>query len=795
MVYAGTFLIAFAVLALEITLTRLLSVVAWYHLAFFVIATAMLGMTAGAIAVYLRPRRFAPDRLAEAVGGTCLRFALAVPVTLIALCMLPLVIDKSLMCLFVLLAATAACSLPYYFAGMAVSAVLTKSKLPIGRLYASDLIGASAGCLFVLGGLEVLDAPSLILLCGAVGALAAAAFAWRAPSARPRTVALAAFLLLGVLAAGNAASSRFIRPLCVKGRVLPAAFYKMERWNSFSRVAVFPLAKRVPQLWGPSPKAPTDAVEQYAMHIDGEAGTCVTRFQTPSDIEYLRYDVTNVAYALRPRGGACIIGVGGGRDVQSALLFGHERVTGVEINPIFIDLLRNEFRGFAGIADRKEVTLVVDEARSYLSRATERFAVIQMSLVDTWAATGTGAFSLSENSLYTLEAWDAFLARLEDDGVFTVSRWYSPGNLGETARLVSMGIAAALRAGALDPSRHVALVTSGRVSTLILGKRPLGDGDIARLRQVCAEMGFNAAAVPSEPPEHPLLREIVSARSLPELLAAADRAPLRCDPTTDENPYFFNMLRLGHTRRQLAEEAGVVMGNLWATLALLALILCLVLMAVATILVPLALRRRLGDAEVRSGPVAWPGALYFSLIGAGFMLVEIAMIQRLTVLLSHPVYALGVLLFTIILSTGIGSLLSERLPLTRAPWMFVYPLVAAAAILAAPSALRLALSQMMAAPMMSRILVAVALTFPIGVILGLFFPTGMRLASQVSAGETPWYWALNGVFGVLCSALAVFISIYTGISTNFYIAAACYAAVAACVWGLHRRIAAHAQAP
>ncbi len=789
MVYAGTFLIAFAVLALEITLTRLLSVVAWYHLAFLVIATAMLGMTAGAIAVYLRPRRFAPERLAEAIGGTCLRFALAVPVTLIALCMLPLVIDKSLMCLLVLLAATVACSLPYYFAGMAVSAVLTKSKLPIGRLYASDLIGASAGCLFVLGGLEVLDAPSLILLCGAVGALAGAAFTWRAASAKPRATGLVVFLVMAALAVGNATSSRLIRPLCVKGRVAPASLYQIERWNSFSRVAVFPRGQRVPQLWGPSPKVPQVTVEQHGMHIDGQAGTYVTRFRSPSDIEYLRYDVTNVAYALRPSGGACIIGVGGGRDVQSALLFGHERVTGVEINPIFIDLLRNEFREFAGIANRKEVTLVVDEARSYLSRATERFAVIQMSLVDTWAATGTGAFSLTENSLYTLEAWDAFLARLQDDGLFTVSRWYSPGNLGETARLVSMGIAAALRAGASDPSRHVALVTSGNVSTLILGKAPLGAGDVAKLKKVCADMGFGAAAVPQEPPEHPLLRQIVAAKSLPDLLAAADRAPLRCDPTTDENPYFFNMLRLGDIGGQLAEQGGVVAGNLWATLTLLALILCLVAMAVATILVPLVLRRRLGDAEVRSGSVAWPGALYFSLIGAGFMLVEIAMIQRLTVLLSHPVYALGVLLFTIILSTGIGSLLSERLPLTRAPWLFVYPLVAAAAILATPFVLGLVLSQMMAAPMMSRILVAVALTFPIGVILGLFFPTGMRLANQVSAGETPWYWALNGVFGVLCSALAVFISIYTGISTNFYIAAACYAAVTACVWGLQRRIA------
>lgn len=788
-VYLGTFLLAFAMLALEITLTRLLSVTTWYHLAFFAIATAMLGMTAGAATVYLRPRRFTPQRLHENLAAACMRFALAVPLALVILCLTPLTLMLTVMSVFAMLLVTVACSLPFYFAGIAITLVLTKCPLPIGKLYASDLIGASFGCLFVLGGLEILDAPSLILLCGSLGALAAVAFGFADATRRVSAWRLATLGLLAAVALGNATSTRLIRPVVVKGLVWPAHLDLFERWNSFSRVSVGPVEYGPPFYWGGgSPRAPKTPMLHYPMHIDGGAGTGVRQFHRLEDIDHLRFAVTNVAYHLRPRGGACIIGVGGGKDLQSALLFGHERVKGVDINPIFIDLLEGRFREFAGLADRREVSLVVDEARSYLSRSDEQFAVIQMSLIDTWAATGAGAFSLSENALYTVEAWQVFLKRLSDDGVLTVSRWYSPGNLGETGRLVSLAVAALLRSGSRDPARHLALVTCGNVSTLVLGKNPLREEDVRQLRQVCEQMEFSIAVLPGRPPGHPTLRQIVSVRSLAELERVAASKPLRYDPPTDEDPYFFNMLRLSHLGMMFADDPGVVRGNLKATLTLAGLVLSLLVVATATILVPLMVRRPEGDADGQSAKILWDAAVYFSLIGVGFMLVEIALIQKLSVLLSHPVYALGILLFTMILSTGIGSLLSERLPLGRPPWMFLYPLLAAGAILGVRGLLGVLLAEMITSGMPWKILVSIAVIFPVGVVLGFFFPTGMRLARSLRAAETPWYWALNGVFGVLASALAVFFSIFFGISTNFFIAAGCYSLVLVCVWSLHRRM-------
>ncbi len=786
-VFFGLFLVAFSGLSLEITLVRLLSVTTWYHLAFFAISTAMLGMTAGATRVYLNPQVFRYENLPRALRASCIHLALSIPVTLLLLCLIPLSLNASVMSLFAILITTVVCALPFYFAGTIVSAVLTKHKLPMGKLYASDLMGASMGCLFVLGGLELFDAPSLILLCSSTSALAAVCFSWRERSVRfPRLgVWLFFFFLLAGLA--NSRTADAIRPLIVKGtNIEPASTYLLERWNSFSRVAVYGEQLSAPQYWGPSRLAPQAPIFQYGMNIDGEAATIMRRFSSREDIDHLRYDVTNIAYRLGRRGKSLVIGVGGGRDIQSAVLFGQEHVVGIEINPIFVELLQKDFRFFAGLADRPDVTLVTAEARGYLSQTPEKYSIIQMSLIDTWAATGAGAFSLSENALYTVEAWDLFLNRLEDNGIFTVSRWHSPDHIGETGRVVSLAVAALLDQGVQEPSKHIALITAGNISTLLVSRQPFPREDVDKLSRASEELGFGVVLLPGRPPAERLLGNMASSRTPGDLSAAVAGAELNYSPPTDENPYFFNMLRLSNISIVVSGQGGVMAGNLVATLTLLVLLVTLLLVAIAAIVLPLALRNHFGIESIVHSRTLWSGAFYFTLIGAGFMLTEIALIQRLTVLLSHPVYALGILLFTLIASTGIGSLVSDRLPLTRAPWAYVYPILTAGYLIGLRFLLSALLATMIAEPTLLKIGASVAVIFPMGLLMGLFFPTGMRLAKSMAAEETPWYLALNGIFGVLCSALAVFISIYIGVSVNFYIAAICYSAVLIAQVGLRR---------
>jgi spermidine synthase len=796
-IYVGTFLLALAILALEITLTRILSVTTYYHLAFLAISTAMLGMTAAATKIFLNPKHFSVERLETNLGRACFGFALAAPVSLVLLCLIPVELISSVMSLLGLLCVTAACTLPFYFAGIAITLVLTKSSLPIGFIYASDLVGAALGCLLVLVGLEFLDAPSLILLCAALGAAAGVVYLWSTPRRGLRTMNMAAAIALTAMTFINAQSSSFIRPLVVKGKIQPATKYALERWNSFSRVAVFPEATSEPKLWGSSPTTPLNPLRQRYMNIDGAAGTVMFQFESLDDIEHLRYDVTNVAHAVRPHGAACVIGVGGGKDVQSALLFGHSSVLGIDVNPIFVSLLKNQFRDFVHVADRKDVKLVVDEARSYLSRSNDKFSLLQMSLVDTWAATGAGAMTLSENALYTVEAWKVFIDRLEPDGLFTVSRWYDPDNLGETGRLVSLAAMVLLENGVTHPAGHLALVTQGRVATLILSKQPMSGEDVDALNTFCAQMEFNVVATPIQSPRHPLLRSLLAVRSPSELLQVRQETPYRFDPTTDEDPHFFNILRLrdalnffgqhGVFQMLAARETGMIRGNVIATTVLVGLIVILAIMSVLTVVVPLVLRPTGDDPDFPVGKIVWSGALYFSLIGAGFMLLEIAMMQRLSVFLGHPMYGLGIVLCLLILSSGVGSFLSERLPLTRTPWVYGYLLLLAATIIAARFVLTAMMTHLVAAPMPAKIACSVLAIFPVGILLGFCFPTGMRLVRRVDPAETPWYWALNGIFGVLSSAVAVFISIFIGISTNFYLAAGCYLLAALCVVSIVRR--------
>jgi len=776
-IYAGLFFVCFSALALEITLVRLMSVTTWYHLAFFAISAAMLGMTAGATRVFLRPDAFSKEKLNASVSRLSIYFALSIPVTLVILCVVPLDLKfKSFMILCNLFITTLACSLPFYFVGTVVSAVLTKSNLPIGKLYASDLIGASLGCIFVLGGMELFDAPSLIILCSCPAAIAALCFSWK-ESSRYRRLGFQLLLVFLVGGTINSLTSKGIRPLIVKGmQIESSAIYHIERWNSYSRIAIYPRENDLPQYWGRSPEAIEHPVDQYQMNIDGSAGTVVTKFDSLKDIDYLRYDVTNIAYYLDRKGSACIIGVGGGRDIQSALLFGHSHITAIELNPIFVSLLKNEFKEFAGIAARPEVTIVTAEARSYLSQNPEKYNIIEMSLIDTWAATGAGAFSLSENSLYTVEAWKVFMSRLEDNGIFTVSRWHSSKNIGETGRILSLAVASLFELGIKNPSEHLALITADQISTLLVCKRPFIKEEIDRLVEKSSELSFRAAYVPGQPPFFPSLSKIILAQTPEELSQTTAGTVLNCSPPTDENPYFFNMLRLSNIL-SIPKEDGVIKGNLFATITLLALLLTLFLLAIATIVVPLMLRKRFSIETGVSSRILWSGALYFSLIGCGFMLTEIALIQRLTVLLSHPVYALGILLFTLILSTGIGSLISDRLPLIKPPWVYLYPILTAVCLIGMSFLLNEIISAMITSSIPMKIITSIAVIFPMGLLMGLFFPAGMLLVNYKSSSTTPWYWALNGIFGVLCSAIAVLISIYVGISTNFYIAAVCYTAV------------------
>jgi hypothetical protein len=776
LMYLGMGIIAFSSLALEIAIVRLLSVTTWYYLAFFAISTAMLGMTAAAVTVYRKPDWFNPQKRSRTITWAALGYAVSVPCMLIILCLVPMDKMRTVISQIGILVSTLMCCLPFYFSGLVVTSVLTRFELPPARIYASDLLGAALGCLFVLGGLELFDAPSFIILCGGLGALAALCFAARTGSRRLQGLGWTLFIALGLLAVVNTHSSNNIRPMFVKGQIEDTVNNLYEAWNSHSRVIVYKPVEKPPQLWQASPKTPQTLSWYHHISIDGGAGTGIRKMAQVKDLDYLRYDITAVAYSLlKDPGKALVIGLGGGKDVQTALVFGCKSVLGIDINAILVKLLQGPFRVYAGLADHPGVKLVADEARSYVARNPGHYAIIQMSLIDTWAATATGAFSLSENLLYTVEAWKLFYSQLDDNGFFTVSRWFDPTGLGETGRVVSLAVETLLQSGVAEPSRQIAMVTHGSVSTLIISRSPFSPESLLRLQTTARDLEFDVPILPGQAAPHPVLRSILAARTHADLMRSIAHEPFNYAPPTDENPYFFNMLRLSHLKFDRVLKPGIVRGNLTATITLLGLIAAVSIVAVGTIIIPLVWHSPKTDSHLTSKRLFWGGAIYFSLIGAGFMLTEIGLIQKLSVFLGHPIYALGVLLFTLIASTSLGSFLTEGLSRQKnLRSRILYPVLTALAIAGLPMILQKVLRHFVASPLNIKIMLSIGIIFPLGILLGFFFPTGMNFFAKRAEREVPWYWGLNGIFSVLCSALAVFISIYMGISVNFYLAATCY---------------------
>src|SRR5215210_367186 len=519
--YAGLGLITAATLMLQIVETRIISVTSWYHLAFFVISIAMFGLTAGAVWVYLRREASRPDELSYDLSVASLAFALATVLALLFQLTIVTSVPASVMAFVVWVQFAVALSLPFFFAGVAVSLALTRSPYPVGVVYGVDLCGAALGCLAALVLLNLVSGPSAALWIAALAAAGGLLFSGARPggATRPSTIASrlhqrrwGVFGVLCVLATANSLTTAGVRPTVVKDKLERPEHIAYERWNSFSRITVDHSGKASPALWGRSSRLPPQEIEQRWMTIDGLAGTAVYRFTGKLDeVSFLRYDVTNLAYAVPGLKTAAVIGVGGGRDLLSARLFGVPEVVGVEINPIFIDLLTRQFADYTAIGRVPGVSFEVDEARSWFARTGRSFDVLQMSLIDTWAATGAGAFTLSENGLYTVEAWRIFLERLTPDGVFTVSRWYAPGEVNETGRMISLAVATLQDLGAVEPKRHLFLASSGNVATLVMSHAPLSSQALAALQQAAETYGFPVLLNPQAQAASPLLESIVSA--------------------------------------------------------------------------------------------------------------------------------------------------------------------------------------------------------------------------------------------------------------------------------------------
>ena len=768
---AGLALTSFAALLLELALTRLFSVVLFYHFAFLAISIALLGLGAGGVFAYLLKVRLANTDTRWLASRVCFANSLVVAVVLEIVLHVPVALNISGKNFLRLTALYLASAVPFFLTGLLFSVVFARETHRIPRLYGADLCGGALACLAVVPLLNWLGGPNAILVASV--ALAFAAMIWAEARTWRRNAAWLA-LALAVLIAANY-SGRLIDVIYAKGMFRDPAWVEFARWNAISRVEVDR------QGWA------------KAIVIDADANTYIMNADLAhikgTDWEWnLMSRPPALANVLRPRGEFAIIGPGGGVDVLAALANGSPNVTGIEINPIIATtIMRGRYADYAyHLYERPEVHIHVSDGRSFLRSTAQQFDVVQMTLVDTWASTAAGAFALSENNLYTVEAFREYFDHLKPDGMIAITRWEFR-HPREALRVVAVAMEALHQLGVANPARHFIIASQGAldedgIPVVVLAKKTpfTAEEEQAVLDHLDDYDEIKSLYLPSQPGQNPFSELIASN----DPYAFARRYAYNVAPVNDNAPFFFFTLKA----RQILSEQGLRAGIDWkVNLGVLVLLLVLII-SLCAVLLFLILPLLLTAGRARQSPLP---LLYFVAVGLGYILVEIAFIQRFVLFLGHPTYALTVVIFLLLLSSGAGSLFSRLwLPRTEMGWLPLTLVIATllAYVLFLPSRL----AGLVGLGFGYRLVISAVLLIPLGFVMGMPFPTGLRALAAIPAAEFPagkvkdassnaveWAWAMNAAASVLGSVLAMVIAIQFGLTATLATGAVAYLAALA----------------
>ncbi|HKV94507.1 MAG TPA: hypothetical protein VJW20_18315, partial [Candidatus Angelobacter sp.] len=698
-----------------------------------------------------------------------------------------------------------AAAVPFFLTGLLFSVLFARSTKDISQLYGADLAGGAGACLAVVPLLNLIGAPNALLLASAVMALAASL--WSA-DLKLRKVAYAVAGVFVLLIAANY-SGKLVDVVYAKGVFRDPRSIEYSRWNAISRIEVN--NQQGSRYVVIDADATTAIMNADPAHWDQDGSPTPTNTGLPAKSEFnwkksLMSAAPSVANVLRPRGEFAIIGPGGGVDVMRAVANGSPNVTGIEINPIIVNnVMRGRYAGYSyHLYDLPQVHIHIQDGRSYIRSSPYKYDVVQMTLVDTWASTAAGAFALSENNLYTVEAFREYFDHLKPDGMIAITRWEFKQPR-EALRVVSQAIEALHQIGVIDPRRHFVIVADGGLDedgrpVLVLAKKsPFTLAEYTAIDNhlranpnlvwlnppLMAEPCMPDAYVPCKPPEDPrrFIRNYLSslnspaARAFQNLILSNDpRAfarhyPYNVAPVSDSAPFFFFTLKTGYVIKNIL--AGTGHGMDWRiNLGVVVLGMLLVISTVAVLaflILPLALHRRSNASGRKTGLIA---LLYFIAVGFGYILVEISLIQRFVLFLGHPTYALTVVVFLLLLSSGAGSVAARR-RITSANKILALLGVIAGLIVLNVLVLPWLLAAAVGLPFAIKLCISAVVLAPLGFLMGMPFPTGLRLVPTVE-----WAWALNAAASVLGSVMAMVIAIQFGLTITLLSAAVAYSLAA-----------------
>jgi spermidine synthase len=758
-IFWGISLITLSVLMLELSLTRLFSATMYYHFAFMAISLALFGSGASGVFIYIIQRGLKPERTGQWLSAAAMLFALSNLYSLYVILANPLTFETGPENYYRLAKIYGASSLPFFFAGCAVTLAITRLAKEISKLYLFDLAGAALGCLLLIPVLNSIGAINIVLLVSAIGAVAGVLFGISSEGNRATAVCS---LVLAVGLAGLVLYNSSTHRIDVrKSKGFEENKVLFSKWNSFSRITVA--------------GSFDTAVE---IRIDADAATGISKDASNSAIHQDALGALSaLAHNLNRNANVLIIGPGGGNDVMAARVFGQKHITAVEINPIIAyDVMSSEpFKSYSGsIYQQPDVRLVVDEGRSFIRNSQDRYDIIQATMVDTWAATAAGAFSLSENNLYTVEAFKDYVTHLTDDGALTMTRWYfePPDQL---LRLITLTRAMMGELGISNPERHIMLVRDARSgydrtpATYIFKKSEFTNDEVRAIEDIATANGFQLLFTPLSQPAN-VFTQMIKAPDPAALWAGLDT---NVEPTRDNNPFFFNSVRFANLWQVIEGTTGEWQKTNLGTSILFALLGITSALVLLFIIGPLVLVR--GRAFTTRAGTKVTNLLYFACLGAGFIIVEVAMIQKFILFLGHPVYSLAVVLFSVLAFSALGSYLSgrvseERLTPVLMKLLVTLVLLVVLYIIALPPIFY----GLVGLPREIRIVLAVVLMAPLAMVMGMPMPIGIRKLARTAPEIIPWAWGVNGATSVMGSVAALVIAILTGFNQALLVGAGLY---------------------
>lgn len=777
-----------AMLAFELALTRLFAMAQFYHFAFMVISLALLGSgTAGSL-LSVWPR------LARRPALWAAGFGLSALASYAALNLLPFdsyAIAWDRRQVLYLLLSFAGPAIPFLFSGLAVGGLLAASPQTLHRVYAANLAGSALGCVLVLPLLAGTGGEGALFISAAAGLAAAGLFLLPrlrqqralsdAASLAALAVSICVLVALAVLRPGWAGLRLSPYKGLAQALLAPDARHTFLQWSVLARVDVVESGS-IHQFPGLSQNMlMPDPPRQAGLMLDGGGQMAITALAPEDDLARLLADniPEAVIHTLRPDAASLLIlEPGGGWNVLMALANGARSVTAVERNPLVVGLLQGPYADFSnGLYNDARVQVITMEGRAFVRHSQQLYDVILVALSDPFYPVTSGAYSLSEDYRYTVEAVSDTLNRLEPDGLLVLTRWVQTPPA-EPLRMLAT-IEQALRTrGVGQPANYIAAFRSLRTITFVVGEQPLTAQEQDAIRSFAAERGYDLVWLPTISP-HEVNRynrtlEPVDYLGFRDLLADPRGFVASYDydirPATDDRPFFFHYFRWRQTPQVIAG-----LGYSWQPfggsgyLVLVALLALVVILAAAAIFGPLLVARR-GTAVINTpAGLRWRVLIYFSMLGLGFMLIEIPLAQRFILFIGHPVTALAVVLFSLLLCSGLGSLSAPRWRLEVALGALVV------AALLTPALVRSLSGLAMGWPLAARAALAAVCLAPLGVLMGVPFARGTLLVEQIAPGLTPWVWAVNGSLSVIGSVAAVMAALSLGLSAVLWMGAGAYA--------------------